>query len=79
MSKAGKLPGNVVPLNCITTLPLDPNRVIRRALESGLTEVVIVGYTKDGNEYFAASIGDGGDVIWHLERAKLKLLRMADE
>ena len=79
MSKAGKLPKNVVPLRCVTSLPLDPNRVIRSALEAGMTEVVIIGYTKDGGEYFSASIGDGGDVLWHLERAKLKLLRVADE
>lgn len=70
---------NVVHLPVITTLPLDPNRVLRRAWERGLTEVVVVGYTKDGEEFFSSSIGDGGDVIWHLERAKLKLLKMADE
>lgn len=70
---------NVVELRVITSLPLDPNRVLRRALESGMTECVVIGYTKDGGEYFASSVGDGGDVLWHLERAKHKLLKMADD
>lgn len=70
---------NVVDLPVITTLPLDPNRVLRRALEAGMTEVVVIGYTKAGDEYFASSVGDGGAVVWHLERAKHKLIRMADE
>jgi hypothetical protein len=74
----GKKNSNVVTLPVITTLPLDPNRVLRRALEAGMTEVVIIGYTKDGEEYFASSVGDGGSVVWHLERAKHKLIKMAD-
>lgn len=70
---------NVVDLPVITTLPLDPNRVLQKALESGITEVVVLGFTKDGQEYFASSVSDGGAVVWHLERAKMKLLRLVDE
>lgn len=70
---------NVVDLPVITTLDLDPQRVIAKALEAGMTEVVIIGYDKDGDEYFASSVSDGGDVLWHIERAKLRLLRTGEE
>jgi hypothetical protein len=70
---------NVVILPVVTTLDLPPERMLNAALERGLKEVVIIGYDLEGEEYFASSVSDGGDVVWHLERAKLKLLRMPDE
>lgn len=36
--------------------------------------IVVLGYDPAGEEYFASSIADGADVIWLLERLKLKLL-----
>lgn len=67
---------NVVTLPVVTTLPLNPERVLSAAIGAELTEVVVIGYTKDGTEYFASSVADGGSVLWHLERAKLKLLTL---
>lgn len=69
---------DVVEFTGITTLNLDPQRVLQSAIAEGLSEVVIVGFNADGSEYFSSSVSDGGDVLWHLERAKTKLLRMAD-
>lgn len=68
---------NVVDFPGITKLDLDPERVLKAA-SGELTEVVILGFTKDGDEYFASSKADGGSVLWHLERAKLKLLNIPD-
>jgi hypothetical protein len=70
---------NVVILPVVTTLDLPAERLLNAALETGLKAVVIVGYDLYGEEYFASSMADGSDVIWHLERAKLKLLRMSDD
>lgn len=70
---------NVVELRCITKLPLDPNRVLRRALEAGMTECVVVGFTSDGEEYFASSVSDGGGALWHLARAQHRLLQLPDQ
>lgn len=64
---------NVIPFNGVTRLDLDPERVLESARDQ-LTGVVIMGYTRDGSEYFASSYADGGDVLWLLERLKLKLL-----
>lgn len=66
---------NVVPFNGITRLDLDPERVLDAA-RGRLTGVVVIGYAQDGTEYFASSYADGGDVLWLLERSKLKLLTL---
>lgn len=69
---------NVVELPIVTRLDLDPQRVLAGAMEDGMTEVVIIGYDKDGDEVFRSSLADGADALWHLERAKLKLLRVGE-
>lgn len=69
----------VVPLNCVTRLNLPPERVLEAALEETLSEVVIVGYDEEGDFYFASSQADGGDVLWLLELAKQKLMRIAED
>lgn len=66
--------GEVVPLDCVTKLDLNPDTVIAAALRAGLTDVVIVGYDADGDEYFASSMADGGAALWLLERCKKALL-----
>jgi hypothetical protein len=70
--------GSVVDLNVITTLSLDPDRVLQKAAGK-LDRVIVIGQTKEGEEYFASSEADGGCVLWDMERAKLKLLRVPDE
>lgn len=61
----------------ITTLDLDPDRMLARAAGE-LATVIIIGETKDGEEYFASSVASGPEVLWALERAKLKLLRTVE-
>ena len=73
----GEVMGEVVTLPCITTLDIPADRVLQAAVGK-LDHVVIIGYDKDGEEYFAANFSDGGEVLWHMERAKMKLLRQAD-
>lgn len=69
---------NVVRFTGITTLDLDADHVLESALGK-LNGVVVVGFDKDGQEYFASSYADGGDVLWLFERAKKQLLEMPDE
>lgn len=70
--------GEVVVLPVITRLDISPERVLKVALESGMTQVVVLGYTADGEEYFASSVANGSEILWMLERAKLKLLSMPE-
>ena len=70
--------GEVVELDVITTLPVPVSRIINN-IPRDLDRVLVLGITADGEEYFASSEPDGGTVIWDMERAKLKLLRLADK
>lgn len=70
---------NIIDLPVVTTLDLDPDRVLRQALKADLQTVIIIGRCQDGSEYFASSVADGGSVLWDLERTKLRLLRTADD
>ena len=68
----------IIELETVTTLDLPPERILRKADEADLAQVIVIGYDKDGNEYFASSIANGPEVVWALERTKLRLLRTAD-
>jgi hypothetical protein len=68
----------VVNFPGITTLDLDPSRVLETANAEGLVEVVVCGVDADGNEYFASSVADAGSAGWHLDRAKWNLMRQVD-
>lgn len=70
---------NVIPLAGVTRLDLPADRVLESAKEHCRDGVVIIGYDKDGDEYFASSIADYRTVLWLLERLKLRLLEIADD
>jgi len=71
---------NVIPLGGVTRLNLPTDRVLQNAIgqfdEDG---VVIMGYDKDGDFYFASSIADGGTVLWLIEQCKKRLLEVEEE
>jgi len=69
---------NVETLAIPTRLNLDPNQVLMEAINYGMDEVVICGFNKDGGFYHAASVADGGTVLWHLEMMKKRLLEIGD-
>jgi hypothetical protein len=66
--------GTVVVFPGITKLDIPAERVLEAAKLAELTDIVIVGYDKDENEWFASSIADGGTVLWLMERLKKQLL-----
>ncbi len=67
---------DVVEFNGITRLDLPVDRIIARATEAGLTDVVILGFDKDGEFYSAASMADGGAMLWLLELARHRLIKI---
>ena len=70
-------PANVVVLNVDSTLDIPPERVLKGALAAELTEVLIIGYRKDGTEYIASSESDGRTILWLCELAKHRLMSNA--
>lgn len=69
---------NVTRFTGITKLDINPDLLLQEAIGK-LDSCVIIGYDKEGGEYFASSVADGGDVVWHLERVKHKLMKVADD
>jgi len=69
----------IIELDNITSLDIPAERVLRKAADANLQAAIVIGYDADGGEYFASSISDGPEVLWALERAKLRLLRTVDE
>jgi len=65
---------NVIPLGNITRLDIPVDRVLDAAKEDISDRVVVLGWDKDGELYFASSFADGGEVLWLMEKAKLALL-----
>ncbi len=65
----------IIPLNNITRLDIPIDRVLEAA-KGKLEGVVLLGYDKEEQEYFASTYADSGDVLWLLERCKQELLRM---
>ncbi len=69
-----KTPDNVVIFDAYTRLDLPPSRVLAGALEAGLSDVIIIGRDADGDGYYAASMVDGGDMLWLVEKFKMRIL-----
>lgn len=67
--------GKVIKYTGITTLDLHPDVILSEAIEK-LEGVVVIGYDKNGKEYFASSYADGGTIIWLVERLKKLLLKV---
>jgi len=64
---------NVVRFTGITRHDLDPNLILTNA-QNTLKEVVVLGTTLEGTQYFATSKSDAKDIMWQLETAKFMLM-----
>jgi len=70
----------VVPLGNITRLNIPPDRVLKAAIgEFDDDGVVIMGWDKNGELYFASSIASGATVVWLLEACKRRLMEPGDD
>lgn len=70
---------NVVVLGGVTRLDLPVECILGAAGRARLQSVVVMGYTDEGEEYFAASYADGAPSLWLIERFKLKLLQITED
>jgi hypothetical protein len=71
--------GEVVELGNLTTLPIPTEKIISKAATCKFDRIIIIGLTADGEEYFASSEADGGCILWDMERAKFKLMNIAED
>lgn len=71
-----KFPKDFKPTLTYEDIPT--RNILLGADNSDLEEVVVIGFDKDGELYFASSKADGGTVLWLLEKAKQLLLNVQD-
>jgi len=71
--------GNVVYWPHPTRIELPAERVLEGAKAHDLKTAVVMGWTQEGDVYFASTTSDGGDVMWLMEWAKKALLDAIDD
>jgi len=67
----------VTKLRTTTFLDLPAKAVLEGAIDR-ITRVVVMGYDKEGDYYFASSIAEGPDILWLLEQYKKRILSNPD-
>jgi hypothetical protein len=78
LDNVAALLNNVTLFGGVTTQATTPDLVLASAYQADLEHAIVIGYRKDGREYFFSSYADGGAVLWHLARAQHKLMLLAD-
>jgi hypothetical protein len=68
----------IIPFGGITKLDLDPDLILENN-KGEFEGLVLIGWAKDGSERFISTYGDGGTVLWLLERCKQRLIRNKEE
>lgn len=71
--------GEVIQPDWTTRLAIPAERVLDEAMGARLTDVVILGYDANGDEYFATSMDDNSGILWLLERLKFQILGAGGE
>ena len=57
-----------------TRLDIPVERVLDAAKDAGIEMVLVLGRTKEGELYMAASTGDAPEILWLIECAKVHIL-----
>lgn len=65
----------IIPFNGVTSLNLDPDITLEN-LKGKLEGFLIMGYTPEGEEFFASTYADGGMALWLMARCKKQLLEV---
>lgn len=68
--------GKVIELGCLTKLDIPADKVLEGAIGK-MEGVVVLGWDKNDELYFASTYADGGTIIWLLEVCKKRLLTPA--
>jgi hypothetical protein len=69
---------NVVRFPGVTRLDIAPDQILQEAIGQ-LEGVVIAGFGKDGEHYFASSYAAGGETLWLLEACKKRLMEIGTD
>lgn len=67
---------NVIEFPGETVGPIPPKKILDKANEEQLKDVVVLGWTEDNSLYISSSTGEAPDLIFLLEMAKAELIDM---
>lgn len=67
---------DIIDLHIQTTATLPAKRVLQAAIDADveIEDVIVIGWDKAGNHYFASNSGDAAGIILLLELSKKNLL-----
>lgn len=68
----------IIPFNGVTKRDLDPDTTLEN-LKGAFDGFVILGYTPDGEGFFASTYADNSKVLWPVERCKKQLLETSHD
>ena len=71
--------GEVVELDCVTTLDIPAEKILTKAIEANLDTAIVVGFNQDGSLYFSSTTGDAGTCMFLFELAKRSLVDVVYE
>lgn len=71
--------GDVIEANIVTSLPIPVERILAKASDADLEMVVVIGWDKEGEPYFASSVSGGPEVLWLLELTKNRLFKITSD
>jgi hypothetical protein len=57
---------------------LPPDKILEKAIEAKLKEVIIIGYDDEGSPYLASSTAYIPDMLWMCEIFKMELMKDDD-
>lgn len=69
---------NVVTLPVVTSLGIDPDRVLEEAI-GRMDKVMVIGWDKEGQLYTTCSFSDGGEALWLMEKTRHRLMEYDGE
>ncbi len=69
---------NVIPLGNITKLDIPEDQILEAA-KGKMNGLVLIGWDKSDELYFASSMADGGEVLWLLAQCEKALLEDGDD
>ena len=70
---------NVTEFTGETRLKTPVPKILAAAAGKRLEDVVVVGWTQDGEMYFASSQSNGAEVLWLLRQAEHELIAAVRE
>lgn len=69
---------NVIVAPIVSKIEAQPDDVLRHSIGQ-LQSCIVIGFDKDGEEYYASSIADGATALWLLARMQHLLLSIVDK